>query len=107
VSLLLEQVTQLSDLLLQRGELGLQGAQRRGQGEQWRRPGDGNGRRGFGLRQRGKRALMQTGELTQVVLTQAVFATISGMGLQAEMGLGEPTMQGFGIDAQEPTRVGD
>ena len=98
--MLLEQGTQLSHLLVQSGELRLQGAQHLWQGEQLRGQRGGNGRRGVGLRQRGQGALMQTGELTQVVLTEAVFAPIAGMGLQAEMGLGEPAMQRFGIDTQ-------
>jgi hypothetical protein len=104
---LLEQVAQISDLLLQRGNLCLQGAQRRGQGKQVRRPGGGNRRRGFGGWQSRQGTLMQAGELTQVVLTQAVFASIAGMGLQREVCLGEPAMQRFGIDAQQPTGVGD
>jgi len=50
---------------------------------------------------------MQTSQLTQVVLTEPVFASIARMGLQAEVGVGEPAMQGFGIDVQVPTGVGD
>jgi hypothetical protein len=50
--------------------------------------------------------MMQDGQLSQVVLAQAGFATISGMTLHRELRLREPAMQGFGIDAQVPTTVG-
>src|SRR5436305_14951199 len=43
---LLEEMAELSHLLLQRDELRLQGVQRRGQGEQLRGPRGGNRRRG-------------------------------------------------------------
>jgi hypothetical protein len=96
---LLEQVTEFSDLLLQGSDLCLQGGKRRGQGGQWRGQGSENGRRGFGGGQRRQGALMQAGELAQEVLTEAVFTTIAGMGLQREMRLGQPAMQRFGVDA--------
>src|SRR5207248_7099428 len=56
--------------------------------------------------QGGQGALMQTSQQVQVVLAEPVFARIARMGLQAEVRVGEPAMQGFGIDAQEPTGVG-
>jgi hypothetical protein len=49
--------------------------------------------------QNGERALMQTSELAQVILAQALFTGIGRMGLQVEMGQGQPATQGFGINA--------
>jgi len=59
------------------------------------------------LRQRRKAAMMQPRQQPQVVLAQPLFAAIAGMAVQGELSLGEPAPQGFGIDAQVPTTVGD
>jgi hypothetical protein len=109
VNVLLEQVRKFRHLLLHSRELVLQGAQRLWQSEQ--RGGQGRPRGGHRGRwhcwQQRQSALMETRQLTQVVLTEAMFAAIARMGLQVEVGVGEPAMQGFGIDAQVPTGVGD
>jgi hypothetical protein len=97
-------VRERGDLVLQGRELGLHGGQRLWQRQEGgRQRWWGTGRRRGGLRvmrgQRGQRALVQAGEQAQVVLAQALFAGIRWMGLQGQVGQGQPAAQGFGIDA--------
>src|SRR5437588_12218692 len=109
LSELLEQVAEVGHLLLESGELGLHGSHLLRQGEQCsgQRCDSARSReRSPLLRQRRERAMMQAGELAQVVLAQASFATIAGMALDRQVGLHEPATQGFGINAQMPTAVG-
>ena len=106
---MLEQVAEVGHLLLESGELGLHGSHLLRQGEQCsgQRCDSARSReRSPLLRQRRERAMMQAGELAQVVLAQASFAPIGGMALERQVRLQQPTTQGFGIDAQVPTTVG-
>jgi hypothetical protein len=49
---------------------------------------------------------MQASEHLQVLLTHPLFAAIRRMGVQSQLGLGEPAVQRFGIDAQAMSRLG-
>jgi hypothetical protein len=83
VNVRVKQVCEFRHLLLQSGDLVLQGVQRLWQGEQiGGQRGPRGGQRGRWQRwQQRQSALMQTSQLAQVVLTEAVFAAIARMGL--------------------------
>jgi hypothetical protein len=107
--MLLEQVSESTHLLLQSGELGLQGGECLREREQFRGQGGNarSGRCGLSLRQQRQCALMQMSQQPQMVLTQSVFAPIVRMGVERQVRMGEPAAQGFGIDVQMPTGIGD
>jgi hypothetical protein len=51
-------------------------------------------------------ALMQTSQHLEVLFAQPFFAAIERMTWQGKLGLRQPAMQGFGINAQTPRRLG-
>jgi hypothetical protein len=52
-------------------------------------------------------AMMQMGEQFKVLPADAFFAAIAGMVLQTEESFGQPAAEGFGIDAEAATGVGN
>jgi hypothetical protein len=107
VKLLLEQGSELSHLLLERGNLCLQGAQRLRQGEesggQWWQIALHEGKQRLG--ERSQAALMQASQQFEVLLAHPFFASVAGMALQGEVSIRQPAAQGFGIDAEVATGV--
>jgi hypothetical protein len=107
-NLLVEQVSEFGDLLLQSGDLGLQGADHFGQGK------EGGGQEWQSSRSRDRWlwwegsqvAMMQASQQIEVLPAQPFFAAIVGMVLQGELSIGQPAVQGFGVDAQVTRRVG-
>jgi hypothetical protein len=51
--------------------------------------------------------MMQASQGLELLLTDAFLASITGMVMQGDVGISEPTMQGFGINAQESGRLGN
>lgn len=105
----LEPASEFRHLLLQSGDLGLQGGKLFRQGEQ--RSGQGqlraeNGRRWL-LGGGGQAALMQASQQVEVLAAHPFFAAITGMALEGKLSIGQPTVQGCGIDAEATTSVGN
>src|SRR6266702_6284662 len=103
-----EQAREIRHLLLQRGDLSLQGVKPLGQGQQrgsprWQFVGTGSKRL---LGERGQAALMPLGQQVQILSAHPFLATIVRMAVQSELGLRQPAMQRFGIDAQASGRLG-
>jgi hypothetical protein len=105
---LLKKASEISHLLLQRDELGLHGRKLL-----WQREQIGGQRwdlaeqlsRSFFLRG-SQTALMQASQHLEVLLAQPFFAAIVRMALQGKLRISQPAMQGFGINAQTPRRLG-
>ncbi len=106
--MLLEEAGEISDLPLQGGDLGLQGAKLLGQPEQrsrkLRHRGWQWGR--WHLGERSQAALMQASQHLQLLSVHPFFAAIVRMAVQRELGIGQPAMQRFDIDAQACGRLG-
>jgi hypothetical protein len=105
---LLKKASEISHLLLQRDELGLHGHKLLWQrepigGQRWDLAGKLS--RSFFLRG-SQTALMQASQHLEVLLAQPFFAAISRMALQGKLRISQPAMQGFGINAQTPRRLG-
>src|SRR6266566_3070304 len=105
---LLKQASEISHLLLQRDELGLHGRKLLWQpeqigGQRWDLAGKLS--RSFFLRG-SQTALMQASQRLEVLLAQPFFAAIVRMALQGKLRISQPAMQGFGINAQTPRRLG-
>jgi len=105
---LLKKASEISHLLLQRDELGLQGRKLLWQreqigGQRWDLAGKLS--RSFFLRG-SQTALMQASQHLEVLLAQPFFAAIVRMAWQGKLRISQPAMQGFGINAQTPRRLG-
>jgi hypothetical protein len=105
---LLEQMGEISHLLLQRSELSLQGAKLRGEREErgrqrWQSALNG----GRWLRWEGSQAaMMQAGQDLKVLTAHPFFAAIVGMVLKRKLSLHQPAAHGFDIDAETTARLG-
>jgi len=105
---LLKKASEISHLLLQRDELGLHGRKLLWQpeqigGQRW----DLAGKLSTSFFLRGSQtALMQASQRLEVLLAQPFFAAIVRMAWQGKLRISQPAMQGFGINAQTPGRLG-
>ena len=105
---LLKKASEIRHLLLQCDELGLHGRQLLWQreqigGQRWDLAGKLS--RSFFLRG-SQTALMQASQHLEVLLAHPFFAAIVRMALQGKLRISQPAMQGFGINAQTPRRLG-
>src|SRR5260221_1790403 len=105
---LLKKASEISHLLLQRDELGLQGRKLLWQREQIGGQSGGlAGKMSRAFFPRGSQtALMQASQHPEVLLAHPLFSAIVRRAGQGELRFSPPSMQGFGINAQTPRRLG-